>query len=210
MKIRTLYCPECKAPLDVEDDLDTFYCKYCGSKLYLDEQSDALLTAKVRVKEIEHETVCKKMAYEDKKHKRKHELRSFILYIAVAIILIGGIYFVHGFKTRKIERLVNEIQEDIDAGRYDEALVKTQQIRDDEFSSEDKAKWKATRKVLEKTIKERKRNNNSILVPNSASKYRGKPYKEVKAELKGAGFTNISTNESSKKPGIFKKNWRRI
>lgn len=30
MELKSLFCPNCGASLEVEDGLDTFFCKYCG------------------------------------------------------------------------------------------------------------------------------------------------------------------------------------
>ena len=32
MEFVTLKCPNCGASIDIEDGIDTFYCKYCGYK----------------------------------------------------------------------------------------------------------------------------------------------------------------------------------
>ena len=52
MNLFTLECPHCKAALDVEDGLDTFYCKYCGSKLIVEGMSGDSLDARVRLREM--------------------------------------------------------------------------------------------------------------------------------------------------------------
>ena len=54
MELKSLFCPNCGASLEVEDGLDTFFCKYCGYKILLQGQSKAAYDAKVRVKHMEH------------------------------------------------------------------------------------------------------------------------------------------------------------
>lgn len=37
MNVRVLKCPECGANIEIEDDLKSCFCKYCGCQLFLDE-----------------------------------------------------------------------------------------------------------------------------------------------------------------------------
>lgn len=55
MKLKVLRCPNCGASLKMEEDIDTFFCKYCGHRIVLEGQSKAAYNAKVRIKEMEHE-----------------------------------------------------------------------------------------------------------------------------------------------------------
>lgn len=36
MELKTLSCPNCGANLEIEDGIDTFFCKYCGYKIILE------------------------------------------------------------------------------------------------------------------------------------------------------------------------------
>lgn len=46
MEIIQLRCPNCNAELSIENNIDTFYCKYCGTKILLANQSSAAIRAK--------------------------------------------------------------------------------------------------------------------------------------------------------------------
>ena len=46
MELKTLICPKCGGTLEIEDGLDTFFCKYCGNKIIIAGQSDAAYKAK--------------------------------------------------------------------------------------------------------------------------------------------------------------------
>ncbi|MGN7385509.1 hypothetical protein [Sporosarcina sp. SAFN-015] len=50
MKAHTLKCTNCNAALEIEDGIDTFFCKYCGHKMILEELSEASINAKVQIK----------------------------------------------------------------------------------------------------------------------------------------------------------------
>ncbi len=60
MKFYVLKCPHCGGQLDVEEGLKSFYCKYCGAKVIVD-QSD------LRVREMEH---AEFMAEKELEHER--------------------------------------------------------------------------------------------------------------------------------------------
>ncbi len=52
MNYISLKCPGCDADLEIENGIDTFYCRYCGKKIVVDGQSKDTLNAKVQAKRI--------------------------------------------------------------------------------------------------------------------------------------------------------------
>ena len=94
MEAFNLHCPSCGAIVDVPDDIDTFYCSHCGTKLIISGQDKNTLDAKVRLRIAE-----KKLEYDDKERarrfeldKKKHEDKDLrlTLIVVAAIILIGN------------------------------------------------------------------------------------------------------------------------
>lgn len=77
MKSNVLKCPNCGAPIEIENDLDVFFCKYCGYKIILEGQTDAVINAKVCLKNMEHkEKMCdKKYNYEKYKSEQKRKYK---------------------------------------------------------------------------------------------------------------------------------------
>lgn len=67
MKLQSLKCPNCGAALEIEDGIDTFFCKYCGYKIVLAGMSDASYNAKVQTKAMEHQE-----RMQDKKYEQEH------------------------------------------------------------------------------------------------------------------------------------------
>lgn len=61
-------CPKCGSSLEVEDGLDIFYCKYCGTKIQLSGMSKAAYQARTREKELEFEE-------RENEKARAHELK---------------------------------------------------------------------------------------------------------------------------------------
>lgn len=74
MQMHVLKCPNCGANLDVEDGLDTFYCKYCGYKIVLEGQSDQAYRSKENIQRMRHKELMfdKKVEYEKYKDKKKN------------------------------------------------------------------------------------------------------------------------------------------
>ena len=47
-------CPQCGASLEIEDGIDSFFCKFCGGKVVLTNQNAETLKAKTAIKKFEH------------------------------------------------------------------------------------------------------------------------------------------------------------
>lgn len=164
MKLITLKCPNCGADIEIENGIDTFYCKYCGYKIILDGQSDAAINAKVRIKEVEsNERVTRERFYierEEKKEQNKNAFRVVFLTLALCFLVYGIIFIFErqGKKEeeaqeKKFQALVEEIMVDIDNGDFDEARIKANLLYwDSSSSSSKKKKWDQTRKEILKQI----------------------------------------------------------
>ncbi len=165
MDLKALTCPKCGANLDVEDGIDMFYCKYCGTKIILDGQSEAAYVAKVRVKHMEH-----KERLQDKRNaqeryrmefKQKDEKRTWLIYCVfmIAILAIVSIVMLLGNtgakrQERELQSIVNQIMIDIENHDFSSAYVKANMLYwDDSWTSEGEDKWDATRKEIIKQIK---------------------------------------------------------
>ena len=74
MKIVQLKCPNCGASLEAEDNLETFFCKYCGQKIILAEQSNAQIGAKVFGKLLDHREKMHQMKAEEERIRRAEQI----------------------------------------------------------------------------------------------------------------------------------------
>jgi hypothetical protein len=96
MNLIQMKCPNCHGDLEIEDDLDTFFCKYCGTKLYLDGQSKEVIDAKTRLKmadkELELEKERHRMELETKqaefKDDAKRAIAAFAVFVIAALIMV--------------------------------------------------------------------------------------------------------------------------
>lgn len=178
MDTYALKCPNCDGDLTVEDGLDTFYCKYCGHKIVLRGQSAAAYRAKTRIKGMEHDERMADKMYSHEKYKIEHEAKkehtktklTILVVIACVIgyIAIFGGYF--GNEEKKSDQqeaeltaLVEEIQDDIDDGNFDEAYIKAQSIKYTEnWSSDIEEKWdNIRREVINQIIEAEKEETGS-------------------------------------------------
>lgn len=165
MELKSLHCPNCNATLDVEDGLDTFFCKYCGHKILLDGQSEAAYKAKVNVKRMEHEERLqdKRDAHErfkieaEQKDQRKTLLIVMSIFGSIIVLCMIVSFFGNaGAKRqeRELQATVDQIMIDIENGDFAEAYVKANTLYwDDSWTSEGEEKWDATRKEIIKQIK---------------------------------------------------------
>ena len=170
MELKSLFCPNCGASLEVEDGLDTFFCKYCGYKILLQGQSKAAYDAKVRVKHMEHkERLQEKRDAQERyrmEFKQKDERRTLAIVFGIfgaiiAMCLIISAVGNAGAKNqeRELQAIVDQIMIDIENEDFAAAYVKANSLYwDDSWTSEGEDKWDATRKEIIKQIEEAEKN----------------------------------------------------
>ena len=92
MEFHQLKCPNCGATLEVEDELDMFFCKYCGTKIIVDGRSDTAIKAKADIKLAEKDIERRRMEHEFEERKQRVEKRSIFLILLAP--LLGWMIFV--------------------------------------------------------------------------------------------------------------------
>lgn len=170
MELKSLFCPNCGASLEVEDGLDTFFCKYCGYKILLQGQSKAAYDAKVRVKHMEHKERLQekrdaqeryRMEFKQKDKRRTLAIVFGIFGAIIAMCLIISAVGNAGAKKqeRELQAIVDQIMIDIENEDFAAAYVKANSLYwDDSWTSEGEDKWDATRKEIIKQIEEAEKN----------------------------------------------------
>lgn len=164
MELKSLFCPNCGASLEIEDGLDTFFCKYCGYKIFLQGQSKAAYDAKVRVKHMEHkERLQEKRDAQERyrmEFKQKDERRTLAIVFGIfgaiiAMCLIISAVGNAGAKKQEqeLQAIVDQIMIDIKNEDFAAAYVKANSLYwDDSWTSEGEDKWDATRNEIIKQI----------------------------------------------------------
>ena len=91
MKILQLKCPSCGASLEAEDNLETFYCKYCGAKIVLAEQDKAVIGAKVIRDILAYRERAAERKAEEKRLKREQEAaenKRILIFVGGGLMLL--------------------------------------------------------------------------------------------------------------------------
>ena len=234
-KMQQLTCPFCGSNQLIEKDIDLFLCDHCKSEFIINRDKH-VINYKKRIAELEAENKRlhmkldaslkqRKMAFENAKYERKSGIirtliesmgRDGIIGIVSLLILftmaISSSFNItsstkrHEENVKHLESVVQQIQDDIDAGRYDEALIKTESIRGNNYSHEDDKRWDNTRNKLVKDIndaKEKARLETVLTAPDKSTSLKGKRYEDVKSLFENAGFINITVSKSEKESGVF-------
>ncbi len=166
MELKSFNCPNCGGSLEIEDGLDTFFCKYCGHQIMMTGQSDVAYKAKVQIKAMEHrERILDKRDAQKRykmEAKQKEEKRavlivfacfSAVLSICLLIVLFGNV----GVKRqeKELQAIVDEILIDIENEDFAEAYVKANSLYwDDSYTSDGEEKWDAIREEIINQIEE--------------------------------------------------------
>ena len=161
MNITKLECPNCHAALDNDyGNAGTFFCKYCGQKIIVEEMQNAEYDLKIRKMEMDHEK--EKMAMEQKNQNIKyaHENQQNNYRMKIYAICIGLIVLMmilplsllffsgsgHRKRVRELRKVEKEVQEAIMNEDYDMAIIKVNQLRlDDNYSTSETESWDAKR-----------------------------------------------------------------
>ncbi|MBO0588235.1 hypothetical protein [Sporosarcina sp. E16_8] len=173
MKVHTLKCINCDGALEIEDGIDTFFCKYCGHKMILEELSKASINAKVQMKIMEHQERMRDKQYEQERYKfdKKEQYKikkinrksrsSLFSILACVVVLIWSFSYFNSVEKKSIKEeqqlqaTVDEIMKDIDNGDYDKAYIKAKSLHyTSNWSSEVEDKWDNTRKALIEKIEQ--------------------------------------------------------
>ena len=150
-------CPGCGAIMQDDPESAVITCKNCGSTVTKTQEIDGIVKLKAENRTAQMES--RKMAMAEKEQAHEHKSRKaawiglavFMVLLAAAIIV--GVVLPHNNRVKELEALVIEIEQDISAGNYDVALVKTNRLRlDDDVSHEENQKWDRQREQLVELI----------------------------------------------------------
>lgn len=173
MELIQLRCPNCGAELEIENGIDSFFCKYCGTKILLHGQSKDAIKSKTKLKmmdkvhEMQQTHYQQQLVKEEIKRKkaeqdRKNSMKALMIMLVVAAAFFIGIHFFDkseenksNAEVAKLTAIYEEIQQDIQDGNYTEARLKTNNLYyTSNYSGEIKKQWDNTRKELLKIIDE--------------------------------------------------------
>ena len=227
MRLIKMRCQNCDGMLDINLDNLQVYCPYCGQKLMMDfEQLGQVLAEKEKTKRAfdkeEHITKRAQMAYEYEERKKSKDWKRDALIglggIGICFLVMFIIFNAIRYSEKKHEATVAylqqieiEIDEAIKNEDYVTAYLQANKLYCDDYSSEDAATWDAKRETYFQLIEEKQReadmhDPNKIFMPAASDSFEGKNYNDVVEQLKNLGFTNITTQVATEKPGLLDKN----
>lgn len=89
MKIIQMKCPSCGGSLEVKDNLERFYCQYCGQQIILAEQDKMVVGAKMFNSFLEHrERMFEKKAAEKREREERENRETNRALIGAAIFIL--------------------------------------------------------------------------------------------------------------------------
>lgn len=150
MQILQMRCPNCNAELKVDDGIESFYCQYCGTRIILDGQSDAVIRAKARLKTLDKVGDLQYEIHQQRKEMKaqkaairaaeeKRAMKIFAATFGGALLFVLLMLAIHGImvnrENTRLNEIYAEIQVDIENGDYDSALIKANSLyfrRDDD------------------------------------------------------------------------------
>jgi len=143
--------------------------------------------------------------YKDKAERKENgQKRRAALKIVLPIIL--GLFLMfgplsimsinHKINVHKLEKQVEVVEELIELGDYDTALLEAEQIcLTDDWDSDETAKWENIRILLIERIEEQRgTNEGKVKIPNID--YEDKQYTEIINAFINAGFTNVTSENA--------------
>ena len=179
MKPVSTNCPNCGTPINLDIDHLSQFCNSCGAKIVLDvETIQQLLIAKEETKRAQMDAdkqvkLAQMQSEGEAKKVESHEkikTRSFMFQYGLPIIFSSCSTDRHGDKLKaehesrveKLEDIEDELEEALEAGDYDHALILANKLRlDDHWSSEENESWDERREEYMQIIKERQQANES-------------------------------------------------
>ena len=166
MELKSLFCPNFGARLEVEEGLDTFFCKYCGYKILIRGQSKAAYDTEARAKHMEHKERLREKRDAQERYrmelKQKDERRTQAIVFGIFGAIIAMCFIISAVgnagakkQEQELQAIVDQIMIDIENEDFAAAYVKANSLYwDDSWTFEGEDKWDAIRKAIIKQIEE--------------------------------------------------------
>ena len=94
-KTKSVTCPNCGAVLTVDENIDSFFCTYCGSKISVDKKNNVTVTLNVnenscKTKRIIDEAKIQEIKFQEKKMNNDTGMAFVGIGILIAMIAFCG------------------------------------------------------------------------------------------------------------------------
>jgi len=109
MELKKIKCPSCEGELNISEDSDVLYCRYCGSKVIIDDKATevgrikkAEIKAKKELDEHELENRKKNDNYNDEREYKKKKNSGKLKGWAIALTIICLLFTITAFRDGRI------------------------------------------------------------------------------------------------------------
>ena len=75
MNMIGIKCTHCGADLKINDEIDMFYCNFCGGQIFMNGLSDAAYESRTKIKGMKHEEVMLDKKHEHEKYMKEIEYK---------------------------------------------------------------------------------------------------------------------------------------
>ena len=161
VKLVPMTCPNCKASIEVDTTKDFCFCTYCGTKIFINDDSTKTINIntninhqyierdEARIKEADaHEKIELAKLNSNNKQKKTAIIIGALL-ILISIVVFSIVKMNDTKQNRYFEQLSQEVLTDIENGNYSSARLKANQIHyTADWSAESETKWDAVRETL--------------------------------------------------------------
>ncbi len=98
MKLYQIKCPACGGNINVEEEKKFWFCPYCGTKVYADDEVKRVEITriyknetKIKENEIKNQIHSRELEYKERQEKRDNMIGIAMLVSVIFIILLGGV-----------------------------------------------------------------------------------------------------------------------
>lgn len=187
IKFVSIKCPECGAPLDVEEGRQQIFCSYCGSKIMIQNDNEYIYRhideAQIKQAEVDRTVQLKKMEFLERKRVAAEKSKKTKVLLSVILAVIAVFFIGIGFAGENLGLTMPGL---ICCYILMFMWMDNKDKDDDDIDLGDKIK-----------------------VPSGISGYESKSYSAIEAMFISAGFTNVRcvplndlTMGFLKKPGM--------
>ena len=158
-----LKCPACGGTVMIDEKRAVLCCPYCGAKMPMKEGPlDKIIRHKQTIRQFDEEVRQRKVREKIEAEKRENKSTAKVMIGVILLLIVVGIVCFFGIRgennsEEELKAKVTEIQADLEAGNYDIALYKAEQLYWPHSDISGQKRWNKQREGLVKVIKDAKK-----------------------------------------------------
>lgn len=156
-------CSACGGNILFDEDKEVLFCPYCGAKVPSKTDAlDKILKHDRQTRQFKEEIRQRKVQEHIDAEKRENKKTRATVIGIILFLIVSGLVCYFGIQGEndseaKLNALAIEIQEDVAAGNYDVALIKTERLHWPHSDLDGQKRWDKQRESMKKLIREAKR-----------------------------------------------------